>query len=203
MFKALSLLCLLALQSQSFAFTSSPTFVSKNSPSLTQLAMSDDDKKQDGFAKLEKLKSYYHLVVDEKGETSMVKREFQEPEDQSTETTARLSEVIKKTFASPSKITFTRLQGESPWHNCPDPQIVICLSGSWWVKTTDGKTTDMYPGDILWQDNSEDHPAFEKGTKKSQHYSGTPEGEHCDQLILNVDMPNGPIPDSANKPAPF
>jgi hypothetical protein len=162
-----------------------------------------DDKIGESFEKLKNLKSYYHLVVDAQGETSMAQRDFSNAEDQASESLFRLTEKIPESFGKPSGISFTKLQGDEPWHNCPSPQLVFVLSGEWWVKTNDGKTTNFKAGDVLWQDNCEDHPAFEKGSQKTQHYSGTPDNVACDQVILSIDMVNGPVPDSANKPGPF
>lgn len=95
------------------------------------------------------------------------------------------------------------MSGDNPWHHCPSPQIVVCLSGGWFVKTTDGITTTMSPGDVLFQDNTPTHPAAEAGTRRAQHYSGTAKSATCDQLIVQLRQPQGPVSDSKHAKPPM
>ena len=55
-------------------------------------------------------------------------------------------------------LVVTQQVGENPWHFCPSPQFVITLEGSWYIRTSDGKTTTFKPGDVLYQDNSAEPP---------------------------------------------
>ena len=55
-------------------------------------------------------------------------------------------------------LVVTQQVGENPWHFCPSPQFVVTLEGSWYIRTSDGKTTTFRPGDVLYQDNSAEHP---------------------------------------------
>ena len=48
-------------------------------------------------------------------------------------------------------LVVTQQVGENPWHFCPSPQFVVTLEGSWYIRTSDGKTTTFKPGDILYK----------------------------------------------------
>ena len=48
-------------------------------------------------------------------------------------------------------LVVTQQVGENPWHYCPSPQFVVTLEGSWYIRTSDGKTTTFKPGDVLYQ----------------------------------------------------
>ena len=43
-------------------------------------------------------------------------------------------------------LVVTQQVGENPWHFCPSPQFVVTLEGSWYIRTSDGKTTTFRPG---------------------------------------------------------
>ena len=60
-------------------------------------------------------------------------------------------------------LVVTQQVGENPWHFCPSPQFVVTLEGSWYIRTSDGKTTTFRPGDVLYQDNSAEHPLVRRG----------------------------------------
>ena len=47
-------------------------------------------------------------------------------------------------------LVVTQQVGENPWHFCPSPQFVVTLEGSWYIRTSDGKTTTFRPGDVLY-----------------------------------------------------
>ena len=83
-------------------------------------------------------------------------------------------------------LVVTQQTGENPWHYCPSPQFVVTLAGRWYVKTGDGETLVMKPGDVLYQDNVKTHPMAEEGTRKAQHYSGA-RGGPCNQMVVQVD----------------
>ena len=48
-------------------------------------------------------------------------------------------------------LVVTQQVGENPWHFCPSPQFVVTLKGSWYIRTSDGKTTTFKPGDVLYR----------------------------------------------------
>ena len=87
-------------------------------------------------------------------------------------------------------LVVTQQVGENPWHFCPSPQFVVTLEGSWYIRTSDGKTTTFKPGDVLYQDNSAEHPLAKLGASGqapsgAQHWSGA-NGGPCNQLVLGV-----------------
>jgi len=149
------------------------------------------------------LKSYYQLQVDENGETSVAKREFRNVREEGYSNTPQLIKKLDPHFAIATDVIFTSLSGENPWHHCPEPQIVVCLSGGWYVKTTDGETVQLLPGDVLFQDNTAKHPAANEGTHDAMHFSGSLFDGPCDQLIVQLDLKDGPIPNSKEAPPPL
>ena len=51
----------------------------------------------------------------------------------------------------PQDLIFTQQTGDNPWHQCPSPQLVVTLAGSWYIRTTDGGYVEMHAGDVLYQ----------------------------------------------------
>ena len=149
------------------------------------------------------LKSYFQLVVDDKGETSIIEREFTDVKEVEYSNTPQMLKKLDPAFGEAKDVIFTSLSGENPWHHCPAPQIVVCLGGGWYVRTTDGTKIDMYPGDVIYQDNTEHHPAEESATKKAMHFSGSLNGKPCDQMIVQLNLKKGPIANSKTAPQPL
>ena len=116
----------------------------------------------------------------------------------------KFSQMVKKDFTSSSSIQYvrsfsaeelevvntivTQQFGDNPWHYCPAPQFVITLAGRWFVRTPDGDELVMQPGDVLYQDNTKDHPLAQQGTRHCMHYSGAVGGA-CNQLIIQLRTP--------------
>lgn len=112
-----------------------------------------------------------------------------------------VSKMEKKDFTSSSSLQYvrsfisdefdvvntivTQQFGENPWHYCPAPQFVVTLAGRWFVRTPDGDEIVMGPGDLLYQDNTSEHPKAVEGTRQCMHYSGAVEGP-CNQLIIQL-----------------
>ena len=153
------------------------------------------------------LKSYYHLMVNEKGETSIIKRDFANTETVGYSNTPQVIKKLDPKFASPSNIIFTALEGENPWHYCPTPQIVVCLRGGWYIQTNNGEITKFRPGDALYQDNIEQHPGAANNNTAmehpGQHYSGSLDGKPCDQMIVQLDLIHGPKTTKPDDPPPL
>lgn len=126
--------------------------------------------------------AYTHLWVSKDGETHIKE--------------CRLSGFDLKKYAdqpqyikegpAPSKIVFSQLDPglEQDLHCCPQVQFVVCLAGSWYVKTTDGTKKVFVPGDVLFQDNTKECPS----AKPPQHYSGVVGSEPNQQMIIQVDF---------------
>jgi hypothetical protein len=154
------------------------------------------------------LKSYYQLVVDAQGETSVLQREYKDVQEVGYSNTPQLLTKVPTHFATPTAILFTALAGANPWHHCPTPQIVVCLRGGWYVQTTDGETTELLAGDVIYQDNTVNHPgAAVEGTHKAMHYSGslTIDGKDkpCDQMIVQLQLKEELVANSKDAEAPF
>lgn len=199
-----AVLLLVAQLSTSFI---SPAVISR-SPYVQQLSTvlsmsTQQESKKESTPDLTKLQSYFQLVVDSNGETSMVKREFQDVEEKGYAASPQLVQQLDPEFATPTNVVFTQLAGENPWHHCPAPQLVTCTHGGWYIRTTDNKVTEFRVGDILFQDNTQKHPAAQDGTKKAQHFSGSLDNQPCDQIIVQLDLKKGLIPNSKNAPAPL
>lgn len=163
----------------------------------------DIPKGEKDFGMYTDLKPYYQLVVDDDGGTSIVKRTFSDTEKVGYSNTPQLVNTLNSSVATPSDIVFTALEGDNPFHHCPAPQIVVCLGGGWYVRTTDGVVTEFHPGDVLFQDNVRTHPAAENGTRRAMHFSGSLGDRPCDQMIVQLHLTDGPIANSKDAPPPM
>lgn len=63
------------------------------------------------------------------------------------------------------------------WHESPEPQWVVPLSGRWFIETRDGRRVEMGPGDIHW--GADIDTAGRHG-----HVSGQIGDEPCVQLLV-------------------
>eukprot|EP00897_Mesotaenium_endlicherianum_P002423 jgi/Mesen1/2208/ME000152S01289 len=159
---------------QAFQLSFATLLASLSSVSPTTMAAESGNKDPQNF-------QYTHLWVSKDGETHIKE--------------ATLSGFDLKKYAekpqyvkegpSPSKIVFTQLDPglEQDLHSCPQVQFVVCLSGSWYVKTTDGTKKVFVPGDVLFQDNTADCPS----EKQPKHFSGVVGDGPNQQLIIQVD----------------
>jgi len=153
--------------------------------------MAASSKQSNDTPSLTSLQSYYQLLVDDSGETFIMKRDFKDVEEQGYSNTPQLVKKLNPAFAKPTDIVFTQLAGENPWHHCPSPQLVICVRGGWYVMTTDGRTQNLLPGDVLYQDNTEQHPLAKPDTRQAMHFSGSLHNEPCDQVIIQLQLTDG------------
>lgn len=153
------------------------------------------------------LKSYYQLMVNDKGETSIMKRNFINTQEVGYSNTPQIIKKLDPKFAKPEDVVFTALEGENPWHFCPAPQLVVCLGGGWYIKTNDGQITEFRPGDVLYQDNVEQHPSAMKNQNVTdhagQHFSGSLDGKPCDQMIVQLYLVEGLQPTSPKELPPL
>jgi hypothetical protein len=147
---------------------------------------------------------YYQLVVNQDGTTSVVEREFNDVQEVAYSNTLQLLKKLDtQNFARPTDVVFTTLQGDNPWHYCPSPQIVVCTGGrGWYIRTSDGHTTKLPKGSILYQDNTEQHPlatgellalgkSSDDAPHKGQHFSGSIDEQPCNQLIIQLELLHG------------
>ncbi len=69
------------------------------------------------------------------------------------------------------------------WHENPEPQWIIPLSGGWWVETQDGQRVEMRSGEVSFGQD-QDTKADARGNKG--HRSGSLDGEACKMMIVQV-----------------
>ena len=65
------------------------------------------------------------------------------------------------------------------WHENPEPQWIVPLSGSWWVETMDGERVTMGPGEFSFG-------ADQNTTAGKGHRSGTAGDEPCRMMIVQI-----------------
>jgi hypothetical protein len=72
---------------------------------------------------------------------------------------------------------------KGPWHENPKPQWIIPLKGRWFVETTDGKHTEMGPGEITF---GEDQNSKADTNGHRGHLSGTVGNEPAVLMIVQL-----------------
>jgi len=197
-----------AFLQQSYLLPTMTSLFTSSSSSETNAKSGKSKPSTDNGGDAPSLKSYFQLTVDSDGVTSIIKRDFVNTEVKGYSNTPQVIEKMNPEIAIPTDIVFTALSGEDPWHHAPAPQIVVCLGGGWHIKTNDGKRVDFHPGDVLYQDNTENHPGATKGKAvehAAQHFSGSLNGEQCDQMIVQLELKKGPVVADSTKevPRPF
>ncbi|KAK9868697.1 hypothetical protein WJX84_001433 [Apatococcus fuscideae] len=125
--------------------------------------------------------AYTHLWVSKDGETH-IKEATMKGFD--LKKFAAEPQFVKQGFKV-KNLVFTEMAPglKNDFHPCPSVQFVVCVGGSWYIKTTDGTTKTMKAGDILFQDNIEDSPA----DKPPSHFSGVEGDQPCQQVVIQVD----------------
>lgn len=129
--------------------------------------------------------NYVHLWADSLGETHLARGQLRglRPVPFSTGT---LQHTRTEGLPEPSRVVVSVLDpsSENPWHTAPKPQLVVALSGAWYVQASDGDLERLEAGGrFLWQDNTADSPA----PKAPLHYSGCYEDQPCTHLIVQCD----------------
>jgi hypothetical protein len=69
---------------------------------------------------------------------------------------------------------------DGDWHENPEPQWIVPLSGSWWVETMDGTRVEMGPGEVSF--GGDQGSKGEKG-----HRSGVVGNRPCRMMIVQLD----------------
>lgn len=135
---------------------------------------------------LEGVISYHHMYVGEDGLTH-IKRNcaFGSLEKKGYSGSPQYVRNFNGEFGLKSMVV-TQQFAENPWHYAPSPQFVVTLEGSWYIETGGGERIEFNVGDVLYQDNTAEHPMAVAGTQRAMHYSG-PVGGPCNQLVLQVD----------------
>jgi hypothetical protein len=115
--------------------------------------------------------SYWHIWTDQKGITHQTRCDLHNFVLQSMNPPASPQWQNKmKSDGAKIIVTVQPIGWQGPWHEDPQPQWIIPLSGRWFVETTDGKRTEMGPGDVSFGEdqNSKPDPHGHLG-----HFSGT------------------------------
>ena len=128
---------------------------------------------------------FWHCFTDPDGNSRQARRTLKGFERQSMGGDA--GEQWNLPFDAPVKtILFAELPVgfDGDWHENPEVQWIVPLSGSWWVETMDGQRVEMGPGEI-----SLGHDQGTKGGKG--HRSGVVGDAPCRMMIVQL----GALPD--------
>jgi hypothetical protein len=71
------------------------------------------------------------------------------------------------------------------WHENPEPQWIVPLSGRWFVETMDGKRVEMGPGDLSF--GNDQNTKFDAQGRRG-HRSGTVGDQPCITMMVQVDQ---------------
>ena len=132
--------------------------------------------------------NFIRLWTSEDSKTHLKQCEVQQLEESGDFGTIQYVRDLVNSSVTPYNLVLTQQTGDNPWHPSPQTQFVVTLSGAWFINTTDGDYVEMRPGDVLFQDDYRDSPLGGK------HYSGTLDGEPCNQLVIAVEQPAAEIP---------
>jgi hypothetical protein len=71
------------------------------------------------------------------------------------------------------------------WHENPEPQWIVPLSGRWFVETMDGHRVEMGPGELSFGNDQNTKP---DARGRQGHRSGTMGDQPCTTLMVQVDQ---------------
>jgi quercetin dioxygenase-like cupin family protein len=133
--------------------------------------------------------SYWHAWTDKAGSTHQTRCEMHQFTLKSIEPPAA-PQWLDRMKADGATIVISVLPTgwTGPWHENPKPQWIIPLSGRWFVETSDGKRTEMGPGDI----------SFGEDQNSKGHLSGNVGSEPT--VLMIVQLKNPP---TLNEPCHF
>ena len=121
---------------------------------------------------------YWHVYTDENGISRQQQRELKNFKLESMGGGSGM-QFNNKLMRGATQIIFSELPADfdGDWHENPEPQWIIPLSGGWWVETMDGQRVEMRAGEISF--------GADQGTKDSKgHKSGTLDGKPCRMMIV-------------------
>ncbi len=129
--------------------------------------------------------AYWHVWTDDEGVSHQTRCELTNFEQESMGGDAA-PQWNNRLLQTDAKVIFAELPvgwvGE--WHENPQPQWIIPLSGTWFVKTMDGMRVQMGPGEVSFgadqntQPNSDGHQG---------HLSGTVGNEPARLMIVQLE----------------
>ncbi|TXF89529.1 cupin domain-containing protein [Neolewinella aurantiaca] len=123
---------------------------------------------------------YYHVYTDEDGVSRQKLRHLTDFEEESMGGDSG-SQWNNKLMKGATQIIFSELPADfdGDWHENPQPQWIVPLSGGWWVETMDGERVEMRTGDLSF--GADQGTNGEKG-----HRSGVLDGKPCQMMIIQV-----------------
>lgn len=140
--------------------------------------------------------SYWHAWTDPKGVTHQTRCEMHNFVLKSIEPPASPQWLDRmKGSGATVLISVLPVGWTGPWHENPKPQWIIPLSGRWFVETSDGKRTEMGPGDISFGEDQNSKP-------NSQGQIGHLSGTVGDKLAVLMIVQLGDPP-TLNEPCHF
>lgn len=130
--------------------------------------------------------SYWHVWTDENGISRQKKCKINQFEKEG------MGDIEKQWNAhildDNAHVLFSELPvgWEGDWHENPEPQWIIPLSGRWFVETMDGQRVEMGPGDVSF--------GADQNTKKDEkgrmgHLSGTVGNEPAQLMMIQLKDP--------------
>lgn len=129
--------------------------------------------------------SYWHVWTDDRGVSHQTRCELTNFTQESMSGDAA-PQWNNRLMTAKSKIVFAELPvnwvGE--WHENPQPQWIIPLSGKWFVETMDGQRVEMGVGEVSFGGDQNTKPNA-KGLQG--HLSGTVGNEPCKMAIVQLE----------------
>ena len=121
---------------------------------------------------------YWHVYTDDNGTSRQRRRTLTGFELQSMGGSSG-EQWNNKLMKGTTQVIFSELPADfdGDWHENPQPQWIIPLSGGWWVETMDGQRTEMRTGELSF--GADQGTTGEKG-----HRSGVLDGQPCRMMIV-------------------
>jgi hypothetical protein len=128
--------------------------------------------------------SYWHVWTDEEGISRQTKAELTSFRKESVGDGAA-PQWNDHLLSSDVHVMFTQLPvgWVGTWHENPEPQWIVPLSGRWFVETMDGIHTEMGPGDVSF--GGDQNTKTDKNGRKG-HLSGTIGQEPAALMIVQL-----------------
>jgi hypothetical protein len=126
---------------------------------------------------------YWHIWTDAEGVSRQTRRSLTQFELASISPPAQAQWLGGKT-QGPAKVFVTVLPVGwiGDWHENPEPQWIIPLSGRWFVESMDGQTVEMGPGDMSFGEDQ--NTQAQEGRKG--HLSGTVGDEPAVLMLVQI-----------------
>ncbi len=121
---------------------------------------------------------FYHVYTDEAGISRQRLRYLTDFEEQSMGGNSG-SQWNNRLMKGATNIIVSELPADfdGDWHENPQPQWIIPLTGGWWVETMDGQRIEMREGELSF--------GADQGTNDAKgHKSGVLDGKPCRMMIV-------------------